>query len=193
MALRPAIFLDKDGTLLVNDAYNVDPDRMRLAPGVDAGLRRLAGTGAPMFVITNQPGVALGLFDEDDLIGVRRQLARMFEASRAQLHGFYYCPHLARGVRRAYALPCTCRKPRPGLLRQAAREHGPDLAHSWFIGDILDDVEAGKRAGCHTVLLDNGNETEWVHGPMRQPEYIVESFEQAATLVAVALRGREVA
>lgn len=193
MALRPAIFLDKDGTLLVNDAYNVDPRRMQLAPGVDAGLRRLASTGAPMFVITNQPGVALGLFEEEDLDAVRAQLARMFEAAHAKLRGFYYCPHFTKGVRRAYALPCTCRKPRPGLLRQAAREHGLDLERSWFIGDILDDVEAGRRAGCHTVLLNNGNETEWVRNPLREPDYIVDSFERAATLVAVALRAREVA
>ena len=193
MALKPAIFLDKDGTLLVNEAYNVDPKRMRFEAGVEAGLRRLAGTRAPMFVITNQPGVALGLFEEDALIGVHLQLARMFETAHAHLNGFYYCPHLARGVRRAYALPCTCRKPQPGLLRQAAREHDLDLERSWFIGDILDDVEAGSRAGCRTVLLNNGHETEWARGPYRDPDYMVGNFEQAAALVAVALRAKEVA
>jgi len=193
MALKPALFLDKDGTLLVNEAHNVDPARMRFEQGVETGLRRLAGTGAPMIVVTNQPGVALGLFDEEALIGVHLQLARMFEQAGARLHGFYYCPHLARGVRRPYALPCTCRKPRPGLLRQAAREHGLDLERSWFIGDILDDVEAGRRAGCRTVLLNTGHETEWVRGQLREPDYIVDGFEQAAALAAVALRAREVA
>ncbi|WP_338617528.1 HAD-IIIA family hydrolase [Pigmentiphaga sp. CHJ604] len=193
MALKPAVFLDKDGTLLVNDAYNVDPARMRLDEGVEAGLRRLGSTGAPMVVITNQPGVALGLFEEEALIGVHLQLARMFENAHARLHGFYYCPHLARGVRRPYALPCTCRKPQPGLLRQAARDLDLDLERSWFIGDILDDVEAGRRAGCRTVLLNNGHETEWVRGPFREPDYIVDGFEQAAAIVAVAMRAREVA
>lgn len=193
MALRPAVFLDKDGTLLVNDAYNVNPARMRFGLGVEAGLRRLALTGAPLIVITNQPGVALGLFEEAALDGVWRQLARMFAAAGARLDGFYYCPHLPQGVRRAYALACTCRKPRPGLLRRAARDHGIDLDQSWFIGDILDDVEAGQRAGCRTMLLDNGHETEWKQGPFRQPDCVASTFEQAATLVANALPVREVA
>jgi len=183
MALIPAIFLDKDGTLLVDDPYNADPTRMRFAPGAYTALRRLRRLGRPLIVISNQPGVAFGRFDLEALDRVRVQLGRMFQEAGARLDGFHYCPHHPRGIRREYAVRCTCRKPEPGLLLQAARQHGIDLQTSWFVGDILDDVEAGRRAGCRTLLLDNGNETEWRSGPLRVPERIAPDLDAAACLI----------
>ncbi|GAA4323647.1 HAD-IIIA family hydrolase [Pigmentiphaga soli] len=182
--MTPAVFLDKDGTLLDDVPHNVDPARMRFAPGVPQGLALLAATGWPLIVITNQPGVALGLFEEADLARVRRRLARMFARAGARLAGFYHCPHLPDALRPGYALRCFCRKPEPGLLRRAACEQGLALERSWFIGDILNDVEAGRRAGCSTILVDNGNETEWVPGPLRTPHHTVQDFAQAAHIVA---------
>jgi len=193
MALTPAIFLDKDGTLLQDEPYNVDPARMRFAPGVAEGLSRLAAVGAPLFVVTNQPGVELGLFEEAALGRVRRRLGRMFAVSRAKLSGFYYCPHARRDGGDPDKPPCPCRKPNPGLLHRAAREYGVDLRRSWLIGDILDDVEAGRRAGCHTVLIDNGNETEWVHGRWRVPDRVATCFDHAAAKVAAAMRSEAMA
>jgi histidinol phosphatase-like enzyme len=95
------------------------------------------------------------------------------------LDGFYYCPH-------APDAGCDCRKPAPGMLERAAREHGVDLRASWMIGDILDDVEAGRRAGCRTILLDNGNETEWRDGEQRCPDYVARDLAQAAAIIAAA-------
>jgi HAD superfamily hydrolase (TIGR01662 family) len=106
------------------------------------------------------------------LRAVEERLRSMLPA----LDGFYYCPH-------APDAGCACRKPAAGMLHRAALEHGVRLPDSWMIGDILDDVEAGKRAGCRTVLLDNGNETEWQITPERVPDCIARNFAEAAQLV----------
>ena len=87
-----------------------------------------------------------------------------------------------------YAVACACRKPEPGLILSAAREHGIDLEHSWFVGDILDDVEAGRRAGCRTVLIDNGNETEWKRSPLRWPDLVAADMAEAARLITTDAR-----
>jgi D-glycero-D-manno-heptose 1,7-bisphosphate phosphatase len=183
MALTQGIFLDKDGTLLEDVPYNVNPALMRFAPGVAAGLRRLAKLGLPLIVVSNQPGVALGLFEEQALERVQNRLARMFESVGARLTGFYYCRHHPAGVVPHLSTLCTCRKPQAGMLMRAAEEHRIDLSASWMIGDILNDVEAGRRAGCETILINNGNETEWLAGPLRTPHHVVDDFDQASKLI----------
>lgn len=180
MALRSAIFLDKDGTVLQDVPYNVDPDYMHFAPGALAGLTRLGELGLPLIIISNQPGVGLGKISMTDLLIVRQRLESMFHSAGATLAGFYYCPHHPQAIAPQYACACSCRKPAPGLLRVAARQHGIDLERSWFIGDILDDVEAGRRAGCRTILLDNGNETEWLSNPWRTPDRIEPNLDEAS-------------
>lgn len=180
MALTPAVFLDKDGTLLRDIPYNVDPRRMQFAPGAFEGLVKLATLDLPLIVISNQAGVALGKFAPDDLFVVHRQLQAMFREAGATLAGFYCCPHHPSGIRAAYSMTCSCRKPAPGLFHLAAARHEIDLNSSWFVGDILDDVEAGRRAGCHTLLLDNGNETEWLRNEWRIPERTEPDLEGAS-------------
>ena len=167
MNRRPAVFLDKDGTLLEDRPFNVDPRRIRPAPGASEALRLLGHAGLPLFVVSNQPGVALGRFDESRLDAVGDWLRQWFADCGARLEGFAWCPHAPAPDT---SPACACRKPAPGLLRTLARRHTIDLRRSWMVGDILDDVEAGARAGCRTVLLDNGHETLWRGGPWRQPE-----------------------
>jgi len=183
---RSAVFLDKDGTLLIDVPFNVDPKRMRFADGVPQALARLAALGVPLIVVSNQAGVALGRFDASQLDVVRSQLAAMFAQCGARLAAAYFCTHHPQGSVAAHAVACDCRKPRPGLLQRAAHEHAIDLQRSWMIGDILDDVEAGKRAGCRSVLVCNGNETEWVAGPFRRPDHLVRDLGEAAALIAAA-------
>lgn len=166
---QAAVLFDKDGTLLDDVPYNVDAELMRFAPGACEALAMLAEHGYRLFVISNQSGVALGRFPYEALGGMEAHLRRMFEACGVTLAGAYWCPHHPDGGVARYRYRCGCRKPAPGMLRRAAREHGIDLSASWFVGDILDDVEAGTRAGCRTVLIDNGNETQWVPGPARVP------------------------
>lgn len=185
-ALRPALFLDKDGTLLEDVPFNADPARMRFVDGAQDVLAQLAALDVPLFVVSNQAGVALGRFETARLDEMRERLEAMFAECGATLAGAYFCPHHPRGTVARYALECDCRKPRPGLLQRAAREHAIDLQRSWMIGDILDDVEAGKRAGCRSVLVCNGNETEWRPGVFRRPDHLVRDLVEAARLFVEA-------
>jgi D-glycero-D-manno-heptose 1,7-bisphosphate phosphatase len=181
-----AVFLDKDGTLVDDVPYNVDPALIRLAPGAAEALPRLRDGGFRLFVVSNQSGVARGLFPESALVGVERRLRAMMAEHGVALDGFLYCPHDPEGVVADYAIACDCRKPAPGMIREAASEHRIDLAHSWLVGDILDDVEAGHRAGCRTILIDNGNETEWRPGPGRAPDDTAADLAEAARLILEA-------
>jgi D-glycero-D-manno-heptose 1,7-bisphosphate phosphatase len=181
--MKRAIFLDKDGTLIEDVPYNCDVRLMRLMPGASGGLRRLQAAGYVLIVVSNQSGVAHGKFSVEALDAVEATLRSHLEDHRIRLIGFYYCPHHPEGFVSPYARSCDCRKPFPGLLIRAASERGVDLAASWMIGDILHDVEAGRRAGCRTILLDNGHETQWQLSPHRCPDYMVDDLESAADLI----------
>jgi histidinol-phosphate phosphatase family protein len=189
MMSHRAVFLDKDGTLIEDVPYNVDPTRIRFTPGAARGVRLLHHAGFRLFVISNQEGVAQGRFPEAALINVQNRLQALLGELGVPLAGFYYCPHDPAGRVSAFAVTCSCRKPAPGLLLRAAKEHLLDLKRSWFIGDILDDIEAGRAAGCRTILLANGHENEWVVGPNRLPDYFAADLTEAAGLI-VAPNGR---
>ncbi len=182
--MNRAVFLDKDGTLIEDVPYNVDPDRIRLSAGAES-LRSLHLAGYQLIVISNQSGVARGYFAETALVGVEQRLRQMLQAIDVPLAGFYYCPHYPTGTVAKYAIECACRKPGTGLLLAAAAEHQIDLGRSWFVGDILNDVEAGHTAGCRTVLIDNGNETEWCLTRSRLPHHVVTDLTQAADVIRV--------
>jgi len=180
-ARRPALFIDKDGTLVENVPYNVDPARLRLMPGAGAVLARLAGAGFALVLVTNQSGIARGLFSHADFARLEQALRRqLLDASGVRLDGVLLCPHLP-------ALDghpaCHCRKPAPGLLVRAAAQLQLDLARSWMIGDTLDDVEAGHRAGCRSLLFDSGGETQWRREPLRMPEHQVRHWAEVEALV----------
>ena len=173
MSVERAVFMDKDGTLVRNVPYNVDPDLIALEPGAAQAVAAVARRGFRVIVVSNQPGVALGFFPEEKLSAVKARLQKILEGA---LDGFYYCAQSPEAG-------CGCRKPNPGLLERAAREHGIDLGRSWMVGDILDDIEAGRRAGCRTVLINNGNETEWRMGSVRCPDHIARRLDQAAAWI----------
>ncbi len=179
-----AIFLDKDGTLVENVPYNVDPGLLELTWHAGSGLQLFKQLGYALYVVTNQSGIAHGLFTEPALDQIEHRLQELLAQYGVTLDGFYYCPHAVEGSISRYAIPCTCRKPMPGMLYRAAYEHDVDLAQSWMIGDILNDVEAGRRAGCRTVLIDNGNETEWQMSAQRTPHFSAPDLYAAASLIA---------
>ncbi len=178
-----AVFLDKDGTLVEDEPYNVDPGRIRLMPGAADGLRALHAAGYRLVVVSNQSGVARGFFPEAALGAVEQRLSELLAEVGVPLAGFYYCPHHPAGTVPAYALECPCRKPRPGLVLRAARELEIGRGRSWMVGDILDDVEAGRRAGCRTILVDNGHETVWKVGPFRRPDHRAADLTEATRLI----------
>ena len=184
---RAAVFLDKDGTLIDDVPYNVDPRRVTLARGAGEALCALKSDGFLLIVVSNQAGVAMGRFPLHALAGVERRIQELLAPSGVGVDAFYYCPHLPQAANARYAVQCLCRKPQPGLLQRAAREWQIDLERSWLVGDILDDVEAGNRAGCRTVLVDSCNETEWRLGPYRQPLHLALTLRQAARLILTPL------
>jgi D-glycero-D-manno-heptose 1,7-bisphosphate phosphatase len=176
-----AVFIDKDGTLVEDVPYNVDPALLRFTPHAMDGLRLLARQGYKLIVVTNQPGLAYGRFTRAALAQLHAALAGMMADEHVPLADFYACPHAPGPAGRVSA--CLCRKPAPGLLHQAARAHAIDLRRSWMIGDILDDIEAGQRAGCRTVLLDVGSETVWRMSPLRTPHHRAANLLEAATII----------
>jgi D-glycero-D-manno-heptose 1,7-bisphosphate phosphatase len=180
-APRPAVFLDKDGTLVEDVPYNVDPARLVFTKGALPALALLAEAGFALVVVTNQPGLASGRFSRSDFALLERALLRRVrDEAGVDIAAVYACPH-APAVGRVPA--CLCRKPAPGLLRRAALEQRLDLARSWMVGDILDDIEAGRRAGCRTVLLDVGHETLWRLSPLRTPQHRCGDLFEAAQLI----------
>jgi D-glycero-D-manno-heptose 1,7-bisphosphate phosphatase len=174
-----AVFLDKDGTLVRDVPYNVDPEKVVFETGVWEGLLTLQADGYKLVIISNQPGLEMELFSQQQLDNLILYFNEVFEQNQLTLSGFYYCPHEPAFE----GTGCLCRKPEPGLIMRAADELYLDLTRSWMIGDILNDVEAGSRAGCRTVLINNGNETEWVEGPGRKPDYTTPYFLDAADYI----------
>lgn len=185
---RPAVFLDKDGTLVENVPYNVDPAQLRFTDHALAGVRRLHDAGYALVIVTNQPGLAAGRFTRADFARLQQVLVhRLRDEAGVSLTAFQVCPHAPA---RLASERCLCRKPAPGMLRQAARRHGLDLRASWMVGDILDDVEAGHRAGARSILMDVGNETEWRLSPLRTPDHACGDLLAAAHHIVAADRSR---
>ncbi len=176
--MRKAVFLDRDGTLIRNRHHGCDPDGIELLGGVPEGLGLLKRAGYALVVVTNQSGIARGLFTEGQLAVMHRRLGGLLEERGAGIDGWYYCPHHPEGVVPRYSIVCDCRKPRPGMVLRGCSELGIDPSASWLIGDILDDVEAGKRAGTRAILLEVGTEGE-PDRPERVPDYVALSFLEA--------------
>lgn len=176
--MRRAVFLDRDGTLIRNHHYGCDPDAIELLEGVVEGLGLLKRAGYVLIVATNQSGVARGHFTEEQLAEMHRRLGQLLTQQGAGIDGIYYCPHHPEGVVEEYSIECDCRKPRPGMVIRACSDLSVAPEGSWFIGDTLDDVEAGNRAGCRSVLVDVGTEGE-PETPERVPDYVAADFLDA--------------
>ncbi|HEY8597238.1 MAG TPA: HAD family hydrolase [Thermomicrobiales bacterium] len=177
-----AIFLDRDGTLVHARHYPSRPEELILYDDLGPELRAFQAAGFRLVVITNQSGLARGLFTADDLRLMHDHLARELARSDVRLDGVYHCPHHPDGTVPELAIRCDCRKPQPGMLLQAASDLGLDLGGSWFIGDILDDCEAGNRAGCRTVLVDLGTESSPA-SPIRTPTFVARDTRHALQLI----------
>jgi D-glycero-D-manno-heptose 1,7-bisphosphate phosphatase len=146
---RPAVFLDRDGTIAEEVGYLNHASRFRMFPFVAAAIRRLNAARLPVIVVTNQSGVSRGYFPDSLVQTVHELMTQQLTAAGAHLDAIYYCPHTS-------ADGCECRKPRPGLLERAAREHGLDLYRSFVVGDRYADVELAHRAGCRGILVRTG-------------------------------------
>lgn len=173
--MEKAIFLDKDGTLIKDVPYNVDPGRIVCYPDIFASLRLMQKNGYKLIIISNQSGIAKRYFTISDLDIAFSELSDQLKAEHIILDGIYYCPH-----GEVTDVPvCTCRKPLPGLLHKAAKDLDVDLKKSWMIGDILSDIGAGRAAGCRTILVDRNKKERRnfrISDPKFTPDYIVDDF-----------------
>jgi histidinol-phosphate phosphatase family protein len=141
---RSALFLDRDGTLIVDVGYPRDPERVELIEGAADALRVLQRDHA-LVIISNQSGIGRGLIREDEAVAVHTRVIDLFRAAGVTFAGAYYCPHTPDDG-------CRCRKPAPGLIEDAARELDLDVSRSFMIGDKPSDLEAGRAAGCRHVV-----------------------------------------
>ncbi|MDD8046906.1 MAG: HAD family hydrolase [Verrucomicrobiota bacterium] len=141
-----AVFLDRDGTLIVDKGYLRDPAEIELLPGVVERLRRIQARGYLLVMVTNQSGIGRGYFTEEDLKAQHVRLGMLLAEAGVVLAAMEHCPHQPEDR-------CSCRKPKPGMLLRAAERHGIDLERSYMVGDKPSDVDAGAAAGCKTVLI----------------------------------------
>jgi D-glycero-D-manno-heptose 1,7-bisphosphate phosphatase len=153
---RPAVFLDRDGTVNVEVHYLSQPEQLQLLPTVSETIAMLNACDIPVVVVTNQAGIARGYFPEVRLQDIHRSLQEMLGHQNARLDGIYYCPHHPSAGLGAYRTVCECRKPLPGMLTRAAADLGLDLSRSLMIGDRESDLQAGASAGCQTALVRTG-------------------------------------
>jgi D,D-heptose 1,7-bisphosphate phosphatase len=176
------VFLDKDGTLIEDLPYNVEPRRIRFALGARDAMRMLGSAGFGVVIVTNQSGVARGYFDESDLVAVEQHLRLELASLGVPLLGFEACPHLPfpDGVNE-YAVDCECRKPKPGLILRAARKMGIDPVGRWLVGDTWMDVAAGRAVGCRTILVDRA--TGDAGHPAAGPDATVSDLRAAAEVI----------
>ncbi len=179
---RPAIFLDRDGTLIEDVDYLSDPKDIRIIPGVIEGLTRLAQAGFARVIVTNQSGVGRGIITLSQLEEIHDEMARLFAEQGVIFDAIYSCPEVPSGNSEA-EVEHEDRKPGPGMLKRAARELGLDLAASWMIGDKQSDVLAGYNAGCRSIRLRTGKGRSISPGVGNAEHPIVDDLLAAASLI----------
>ncbi|MCF6158313.1 MAG: HAD family hydrolase [wastewater metagenome] len=184
MTKRKAIFLDRDGTLVVHVPYLNSPDQLKLLPNAVRGIRLFKEHGYLIIIVTNQSGIARGFFNEECLTFIHERLKDMLEKEGVTIDDIYYCPHYRKGAVERYRIDCDCRKPKSKMIYDAAAEYHIDLKQSFMIGDSETDMVAGKNAGCTCILI---KDTE-IHGQNSvsgiDADYCVKDLFEAAKLFA---------
>lgn len=182
---KAAIFWDRDGTLIDDPGYLRDVEKIRVLPGAAAALRKLSAAGFEHIIASNQSGVARGLMDEATVEAINERLCEMLSLEGAGIEAVYYCPYLdgPEAVVDQYRLDSDLRKPKPGMLVKASLERDIDLAASWSIGDKPRDAEAGRAAGCRTILIDPSGSQTHVTTRHTAVDFVARSLEEAADIV----------
>ena len=176
--MKPAAFIDRDGTVIVERCYLADPAGVELLPGAAAALRRLHDAGYALVLVTNQSGLARGLFSVAELLAVQDRLAVLLRAQGVVLDGVYYCPHHPD-----FGPACDCRKPATGMFRRAAADLRLDLRTSACIGDRINDVEPAAAFGGRGLLVLTGYGTEQAPGAAAWIEVVRDLAEAADRLI----------
>jgi D-glycero-D-manno-heptose 1,7-bisphosphate phosphatase len=180
--MRKAAFIDRDGVINAERHHVFRVSDFHVLPGVVEGLRTLSEHGFALVVVTNQAGIAKGLYSEDDYAQLTQHMRHLFTTEGIDFSGVYHCPHHPQGRVTRYAVPCRCRKPEPGLLLQAANDLGLDLARSVMVGDKHSDTRAGQAAGLrYTVLVESGHALPPAHETRHWADYRCAGLAEAAS------------
>jgi D-glycero-D-manno-heptose 1,7-bisphosphate phosphatase len=182
---RPAVFLDRDGTLLEEAGYLDRLERLIFFPYTIDAVRLLNRAGLAVVVVTNQAGIARGIFKESFVAEAHGHITERFAAGGARVDGFYYCPHHPEAVVPEFRQTCDCRKPGPGMLTRAAADLDLALGRSFVVGDRWHDLEAGQRVGARTLLVRTGygRTEEAAPKPHVQPSAIVDNVMAAVSWI----------
>ncbi len=186
---RPAVFLDRDGTLIENVPYLSDPKLVRLLPGAAEALKRLSRAGFARILVTNQSAIGRGILTEERLNQIHAELIRQLAAQGASIDAIYYCPSVPRGDDRT-VIEDPDRKPGPGMLFRAAADLNLNLTASWMVGDSISDVLAGHHAGCQSILVLSGETTEAEADRYRDQALITPDIGAALDLILETKEGR---
>lgn len=190
--LRRAVFLDRDGTInklvYYKDHGIVDspflPSQMRLIPGAARAIRLLGKKGFLLVLVSNQPGVAKGNMGRKAFAAIEKELDRLLAKEGASLDAKYYCQHHPQAKLAAYRKKCGCRKPMPGMLIAAARRHGIGLKRSYMVGDGINDMKAGRKAGCKTVFIGQFKPELWKYFKGgKKPDIVAKSLLSATKMM----------
>lgn len=181
---QAAVFLDRDGTLNTEVGYLDHVDKLTILPGAYEAVRLINQLGLLAIVVTNQSGIARGFFDAAFVEDIHNHIETLFHARRAIIDGFYYCPHHPTEGKEPYLKVCTCRKPAPGLLIQAAKEWDIDLEHSFMIGDTPKDVETVQRTGGKGILVRTGHFRD-ADLEAIQPDYVADDILAAVQWISL--------
>lgn len=183
MKKRKAVFLDRDGTIIVHEPYLRSLDQLQLLPNAAQGIRLFNEEGYLVIVVTNQSGIARGFFDEKCLELIHKKMIDILRNEGATIDDIYYCPHYKEGIIEQYTEDCDCRKPKIGMFLKAARQYHIDFTQSLMIGDSKVDMLAGKNTGCKCVLVENSKESQDTIN-MAAMDYVVKDLLEAARLFA---------
>jgi len=155
--VTPAVFLDRDGTMIEDVGYLDALDRVELYPWTVDAIRALNRAGLAVIVVTNQSGVARGLFTEAFVEATHRHIEAQLEVGGARVDAYYYCPHHPHGIVDNYSRHCDCRKPEHGMISRAVHDHGLDTTRSFVVGDKWLDVQLGRAVGARALLVRTGS------------------------------------
>jgi D,D-heptose 1,7-bisphosphate phosphatase len=180
---RRAVFLDRDGTINVDTHYPHKAEELEMIPEALEGVKMLSGLPLDMIVVSNQSGIALEMYSEEEMTGFNRELMNRLSDVGGRIDGIYYCPHPEYDGSGDGVGACQCSKPLPGLLLEAAMDFQVDLPRSYMIGDKSSDIMAGKRAGCTTILVMTGKAGKEDNAVDVKPDYVAENLLEAALIV----------
>ena len=170
--MNKAIFLDRDGTITKDRGYTFKPEDLIFLPNSIEGLKKLSGTCYKLIIVTNQSGIGRGYYTEEDYYKFREEMHKRLRKEKINIDAEYFCPHNPKEN-------CGCRKPKIGMLEDAANDFWLDLNKCWMVGDSISDMQAGKSAGCRTIHILTGYEKIKIN----EIDYLAKDLLEVANII----------